>query len=165
MDDSRRGRLAPLIAVLVLLLATLAWQGPRWYRDWRFRQDCSAMLGYALAGKLDKVEGTILPEQRPVANVLFRTVVPANYSDELQSLKLSSFEHDNGDPAVIWALVTARFGVQGDPAGLAEGKLRWVWNGSEWEWDFEGSYGAMFPTAGEAQWVKLGDFITVQSGD
>lgn len=168
MDDSKRGNLAAIISLCALLLAAALYFGPGVYRSWLFQKRCDAMLADALAGKLGKVTSYVQPDQQKLVSALFQTAVPANYTDYLSSLKLSSFGRDEGEKDVIWALVTAKLSYEGGgsaDAGLAQGKLRWVWNGRNWEWDFEGSYGAQFPTAGEANWVRLGDFITIDSGN
>ncbi len=168
MDDSRRGNLAAILAVLVLLLGAAAYFGPGLYRDWKFQRRCDAMLADAMAGQLGSVAGYVQADQQKLVNALFQTVVPANYTSYLQSLKLSSFEHDPNERDVVWAYVTAKlnYGDGGsDTAGLAQGKLRWVWRSGQWEWDFEGSYGAEFPVSGAANWVRLGDFITIDGAD
>ena len=168
MEAGNRGNLAALSALGALLLAAALFFGPVAYRSWQFQQRCAQMLEDALGGRLSQVASYVQPEQRQLASTLFQTAVPANYTDYLHSLKLSNFSRESGDPDVIWALVTAKLSASeggSETSGLAQGKLRWVWNGRDWEWDFEGSYGAEFPGSGNANWIRLGDFITMESGE
>ncbi|MCC7479395.1 hypothetical protein IT575_13200 [bacterium] len=165
MDDNRRGNLAAIITLLLFLLGSAAFFGPGLYRSWLFQRSCDAMLTDALAGRLQQVSGYVQPQQKLLVDTLFQTAVPQNYTDYLHSLKLSSFEKDKTEPGVIWAMVTAKLSSSeggSETAGMAQGKLRWVWNGRKWEWDFEGSYGSEFPVSGQANWVRLGDFITIE---
>jgi hypothetical protein len=155
---SRANSLAPLLAVGVLVLGLLAWYGPGWYRLWRFNQACQAMLSSARAGQTNQLLSYVEPAQQQQVGALLQRWLPANYQDKIVRLKLSSWKQ-RGEKT-IYAIVTCRVN-HGEGEGLYQGKLRWDWDGRQWNWDFLGSYGAEFALQGEPDWVSLSQLMTL----
>jgi len=149
-------RFIPPLVILVVVLALAAYFGPGLYRAWLFRRDCGQLLLDTRAGRLQAVIHAIEQQQQLRVGALLTQHVPVDYYTDIVSLRRTSYEEP--EPGLIWCIVTLRL-QQGDGIGLYQGRLRWVFKGRRWWWDFEGSYGAQFSTSGEPEWIKLSDLV------
>jgi hypothetical protein len=150
-----------LLALAGLLGAAAFFLGPKLQRQAQFKRECRAVLAAAEAGNTAPLLAACQPAQQAELAALLTGHVPANYQEYVQSIELSSHEFKGDGEA--WALVTAHFaGSDFGNLGMALGRLHWVWDpaAQRWEWDPAGSFGAEYPTSGEAQWVSLEDFIS-----
>jgi hypothetical protein len=151
----------PLVILLASALLLLALYGPGWYRSYQFRQQAGALITAAEAGNLQGVTALIEQRQRQRVASQLQRYLPADWGARVDSLKLTSYEKDGSD--TIWAIFTLRTDGGGgmDSFGLYQGKLRWVYTGGQWQWDFTGSYGAPYATSGEPAWQGLGDYLAL----
>jgi hypothetical protein len=151
-------RYIPFAIVLAVLIALAAYFGPRVYRGWLFRRDCDQVLADLQAGKLQAVIAAIDPAQRMQIGTLLQQYVPADFNKSIKSLKLTHFEEpENGK---IWAFTTARI-EHSEGIGLYEGRMRWIFDGQHWRWDFLNSYGAVLSLDGDEQWIQLSELVTL----
>lgn len=149
-------RYIPLLIILAVLISLAAYFGPRIYRGWQFRRDCNQMLADVQAGKLQAVITAIDAAQQAQIGALVYQYVPVDFNKNIQALKLTHYEESEQDK--IWAYATARID-QGDGQGLYECRMRWVFDGKHWRWDFLNSFGAVLTLNGEEQWIKLSDLV------
>jgi hypothetical protein len=144
--------------MVVVLAAIGMYFGPDLYRGALFKRDCRALLEATIGG--DKVKALTFIEQSQLNSIapLVMERVPDDYQTRIVKLSLSSWER--ADPSTIWALVTLRTDQDG-MGGLFQGKLRWVYDAGarRWWWDFLGSYGAVHPLSGEAEWQPLSEAL------
>lgn len=151
-------RWAPVVVIILVLAAIGIYYGPNLYRGALFKRDCRTLLEAAIAGEkaraLSCIEQSQLNEVAPI--VMNR--VPDDYYQHIAKLRLASWER--ADPSTVWALVTLRTEQDG-MGGLYQGKLRWVYDAEarRWWWDFLGSYGAVHPLSGEAEWQPLSEAL------
>lgn len=149
----------PVIIIVAALISLAAYFGPPLYRGMLFRRDCNRMLADAAAGKLPGVIAALDPKQRTAIGALLGQYLPPDYSQSIDSLKLSHYEET--EPANIWAYVVAKIEMEGG-VGIYEGRLHWTYDSKHWYWDFEGSYGAAFSAGAEQQeWIKLSDLVAL----
>jgi hypothetical protein len=151
-------RLAPVLAVLILLTVMAAWFGPGLYRNWRFNQSCLQLLKAAKEGRTADVIAGIVPDQQQQIDALVKQYVPANYNKDIDSLKLTSWNISANDQQTIWAIATCRI-QQGGDFGIFQCKMCWRWRDGHWWWDFNSSYGGEFSTSGEPEWTELSKLV------
>jgi len=156
--NTTANRLAPVLAVLILLVVIAAWFGPGLYRNWRFNQTCLQLLKDAREGRTSAVVAGIVPTEQQQVGALVNQYVPADYYKDVDSLKLTSWRVSNSDKNTIWAIATCRV-KQGDGVGIFQSKMCWRWRDGHWWWDFNSSYAGEFSTSGEPEWTELSKMI------
>lgn len=149
---------APLIVLLLVIIVALAIYGPGVYRGMIFKRTLGSMLDSARKGDLNGVASSVIPSQQADVQQLLSTSLPADYQQNIQSLKLTSWRYTGKE--TINALVTCKLN-SGDFTGIYQGMLVWRYNG-KWEWDFLASRGAEFSASGEPAWVDLGILIELE---
>jgi hypothetical protein len=107
---------------------------PGLVRAWKFRTTVNAMLDDIKAGKVRNIPNYVLPEQKQQVTLLVMLPIVPHYAKEIGSLKLTSYYKEDDH---VWAVVT---GKQKDGTLAGQGKLRWVWNGKQWQFDALNSY-------------------------
>lgn len=154
-------RWLPLLAVLLLLLLLAGLYGPGWYRGYLFQRDVEAMLAAARTGSTPGIAAACLPGQQADAQSILSQYLPADYASKLERLSIAGSEQF--DATTRYALVNCRLSA-GDSVVIYSGKLKWVWNGQRWDWDFFGSYAAPFQPAGEIRWIALDELLPEAAG-
>jgi hypothetical protein len=122
-----------LFVTLALVLALAVVYTPGLVRAWKFRT-VNAMLDDIKAGKVRNIPNYVLAEQKPAVTQLVMFPLVPHYAKEIGSLKLTSYYKEEDH---VWAVVT---GKQKDGTFAGQGKLRWVWNGKQWQFDALNSY-------------------------
>ena len=148
---------APLIVVIIFIALLASLYGPGLYREYQFKRTINAMLSSARQGKLADVVLHVEKQQRQAVQLVLTTALPADYHQNIKSLRLTSLRKPMPDK--FYATVTLKI-EQGEVAGIYQGKLLWHYEDGQWEWDFAGSYGAAFSPSGEPQWLDLKDIIS-----
>lgn len=149
-------RFLPLLAVLAVLLVIAGLYGPGWYRGWLFQRDVEAMLAAARSGSTQGIASACLPAQQADALSILSQYLPRDYASKIARLSIaSSLPEQDG---TRYAIVNCRIEA-GDGIAIYSGKLKWVWNGTRWDWDFFGSYAAPYAGPGEPRWIKLDEIL------
>lgn len=104
------------------------------FRAWKFRTTVNAMLDDIKGGKVRGIAKYVVPEQRKKVTDLLMDPMVGHYAGEIGSLKLTNYYREDNH---VWAVVTAK---QKDGTGFGQGRLRWLWNGKEWQLDALSSY-------------------------
>jgi hypothetical protein len=149
-------RFIPLVSILILLLVLGVMFGPGLYRTYTFQRDVEAMLAAARSGNTQGIAAAALPAQQADAAAILGQYLPADYAQKVTKLALTGSTPE-GD-ATRYAIVTCKLAA-GDSAVIYQGKLKWVWSGKRWEWDFFGSYAAPYTGPGETRWLKLDEVL------
>lgn len=152
-------RIIPIAILVIVLIALAAYFGPPVYRGWLFKRDCNAMLAAVKSGQLGAVIAYIDPSQQQYCSNVVLQHVPLDYQQSIESLKIVRYEES--EPGKIWANVIARI-AQGEGTGLYEGRLRWLFDGKRWYWDFASSLGAAYSPSGQQQnWIKMDELAAL----
>jgi hypothetical protein len=147
-------RFVPLFVIVALILGLGIVYGPGVIRAWKFRATVNAMLDDIEAGRLQSVSNYVLPDQRERIAALVTNSIARHYSAEIGNLKLTNYYREDNH---VWAVITAK---QKNGAAVGQGKLRWVWNGKQWELDALSSYVSMgIIGVGEAELQSVGDWM------
>jgi hypothetical protein len=149
-------RFVPLLVVFILLLIIAGIYGPGWYRGLLFQRAVESMLTAARAGNTQGIASACLSAQQADALSILSQYLPSDYASKIARLSLASSEP--GEDGARYAIVNCRIEA-GDGIIIYSGKLRWVWSGTRWDWDFFGSYAAPFQPAGEVRWIKLDEVL------
>jgi len=152
-------RWLPLLMILAGLALAALYFGPGAYRNMLFKRDCRGLLADITKGDTSAVLNYLEQDQRNTLAQLLSTNVPPDYHQRIESLKLTSWQKT--DPATVWAIVTLKLESDTASFGLYQGKLRWRYDetGRRWALDLLGSYGAVYSTTGEPEWISLEEAI------
>jgi hypothetical protein len=148
-------RFIPLIVVAALLLALAIAFGPGAVRAWQFRSTVNRMLSDLRTDCEGRVPNYVLTDQKQEVAKLLANYGANQYVRQIRSLKLTSYFRE-GDH--IWATVTAKYDVSGQPQFVGQGKLRWQWRDKKWQLDLIDSYIAPFSASGEPQWIPVTNY-------
>ena len=146
-------RFVPLFVIVALILALTAVYAPGVIRAWKFRTTVNAMLDDVEAGRVSKVPGYVIPGQKLLVTTFVNMPLVTRNVDNVGSLKLTSYYREENH---VWAVGT---GKQKDGTLLGQGKLRWVWDGKQWQFDALNSYVSYGIGFGENQAVRIQDLL------
>ncbi|MBN2081459.1 hypothetical protein JW859_04535 [bacterium] len=151
-------RWLPLLMILVGLALAALYFGPGLYRNMLFKRDCQGFMTAVSTGDTNTLLNYIEQNQRNTLAQLISNV-PPDYYRRIETLKLTSWQKT--DPATIWAIVTLKLDNDTAGLGLYQGKLRWRYDdaGRSWTLDILDSYGAVYSTSGDPEWISLEDAL------
>jgi hypothetical protein len=84
--------------------------------------------------------------------VFVKSPVVTSNTQSIARLKLTSYYREENH---LWAVVT----VKQKDGGIGQGKLRWVWNGTQWQFDVLNSYVNYGIGYGESEAIRIGDLV------
>jgi hypothetical protein len=145
-------RFVPLFVILALILALAIVYGPGVIRAWKFRSTVNALLDEVVAGQIKNAPSYIVPDQRQLIALFVQNPFVTSNTQNIGKLKLTSYYRE-GDH--VWAVVT----VKQKDGGLGQGKLRWVWDGKQWQLDALNSYVNYGIGFGENEATRIGDLV------